>query len=436
MAASGHLGDSTLSAKELLIASKKCEIVGLEHFRRMSTLVVCISSLVHALQRERGASNLYLGSGGCRYRERLQAMIRDSDEQLRTFKGALLHLDTEGVAGPGDGRLFSRLALAVHLLSDISVVRARVVKGVMTPNDAITVYSELLRSLIAVVFEAADAAVDPVLSRTLVAFFNFMQGKEFAGQERAVGAAGFAGGSFKAVMAERMHYLADAQARCFSVFTEFAETEILRAWEFIATGKEDSELTALRRLVREDGNVINEAPAGVEERWFDLTTARIDAMKTVEDHLQERLQALCDERLVEARQALASHRSLVNSLLEPGSTGEESFVVLYEERAGGGQAVSCHGDGVGPRLGRSLVDLVKTQSERLETMNDELIAARAALEERRLLDRAKALLMKHRKLREDEAYRLLRKTAMDQSRSIGDVARAMIAVAEVWARET
>ncbi|MCW8194753.1 ANTAR domain-containing protein [Proteobacteria bacterium 005FR1] len=429
MAASGHPRQPVPSAIEFLIASKRSEIAGLEHFRRMSTLVANISSLVHALQRERGASNLYLGSGGHRHRDRLEAMAADSDEHLQAFNKALTQLDFERA---GDGRLFSRLAMAVHLLSELRVLRARVSKGLFTPEEAIRDYSELLRSLIAVVFEAADTAMDPALSRTLVALFNFMQGKEFAGQERATGSAGFAAGSFDPSLAGRMQYLAGAQQRCFEVFAEFAEPDQLGEWQAVTAGEAGSELENLRGFARTD-TILRRHPR-LEERWFDLTTARIDAMKAVEDRLQSRLQALCEERLGEAREALAAHRSLMDSLLHRDGAKEGSFLVLYEDKAGNGNPVGFQSGGLGPRLGRSLVDLVQSQSHRLQAMNDELIAAKTALEERRLLDRAKALLMKHRNLREEEAYQLLRKTAMDQSRSITDVARAMISVAEVWSR--
>jgi hypothetical protein len=425
---------SVPSAKDFLIASKNSEIAGLEHFRRMSRLVVSISSLVHALQRERGASNLYLGSGGHRYGERVQELVCDSDKQLQVFNEALSQVDIENASASGDGRLFSRLALAVHLLSELRVLRARVIKEMLTPDAAIKAYSELLRSLIAVVFEAADAAVDPVLSQTLVALFNFMQGKEFAGQERATGSAGFAAGEFDEALRERMRYLPGAQARCFEVFSEFAEGEARKAWESIAASPENAELEKLRSLALENQSSVSGSRARVEDRWFELTTARIDGMKTVEERLRERLQALCEQRLGEARGALATQRSLMDGLLDRDSASEESFVIVYEERPGSGQPVGCRSGGLPPRLGRSLVDLMHSQSQRLQAMDDELTEARAALEERRLLDRAKALLMKHRNLKEEEAYSLLRHTAMNQSRSMADVARAMITVAEVWAK--
>jgi response regulator NasT len=62
-------------------------------------------------------------------------------------------------------------------------------------------------------------------------------------------------------------------------------------------------------------------------------------------------------------------------------------------------------------------------------MRVELETTRRALEERKLIDRAKGILMKARGLTEEEAYALLRKTAMDQGRKVAEVAGALVTAA-------
>lgn len=57
----------------------------------------------------------------------------------------------------------------------------------------------------------------------------------------------------------------------------------------------------------------------------------------------------------------------------------------------------------------------------------ELAAAKALLEERRLIERAKAILMKNRKMTEPEAYRWLQKSAMDQSRKLAQIVAEFVA---------
>ena len=59
-------------------------------------------------------------------------------------------------------------------------------------------------------------------------------------------------------------------------------------------------------------------------------------------------------------------------------------------------------------------------------MRNELAETRRALEERKVIDRAKGLLMKARGIDEDAAYALLRKSAMDNGRRVADVAEALV----------
>ena len=64
-------------------------------------------------------------------------------------------------------------------------------------------------------------------------------------------------------------------------------------------------------------------------------------------------------------------------------------------------------------------------------MGDELEAVRASLNERKAVERAKGLLMAHRHMSEDEAYKALRQMAMNQNRRLIDVAEAVLSLADV-----
>lgn len=64
---------------------------------------------------------------------------------------------------------------------------------------------------------------------------------------------------------------------------------------------------------------------------------------------------------------------------------------------------------------------------RYRRVEDELAAAKALLEERRLLERAKAILMRGRKMTEPEAYRWLQKKAMNENRKLAQVVAFFVA---------
>ncbi|NOD62382.1 MULTISPECIES: ANTAR domain-containing response regulator [unclassified Ruegeria] len=83
-------------------------------------------------------------------------------------------------------------------------------------------------------------------------------------------------------------------------------------------------------------------------------------------------------------------------------------------------------DGLQAERIKPVIDTAIARFQVLRQMRTELAETRRALEERKVIDRAKGLLMKAKGISEDEAYALLRKTAMNQKRRVADVAEALV----------
>ncbi len=83
-------------------------------------------------------------------------------------------------------------------------------------------------------------------------------------------------------------------------------------------------------------------------------------------------------------------------------------------------------DGLQAERIKPVIDTAIARFQVLRQMRTELAETRRALEERKLIDRAKGLLMKAKGVPEDEAYALLRKTAMNQNRRVAEVAEALV----------
>jgi response regulator NasT len=88
-------------------------------------------------------------------------------------------------------------------------------------------------------------------------------------------------------------------------------------------------------------------------------------------------------------------------------------------------------DGTKARSVRPIIEVAMARFHAFQALRGELEAARASLAERKLVDRAKGILMERRGVGEEEAYRLLRKTAMDRKMKLVDVARHVIEMAEL-----
>ncbi|PZQ97850.1 MAG: two-component system response regulator [Cereibacter sphaeroides] len=88
-------------------------------------------------------------------------------------------------------------------------------------------------------------------------------------------------------------------------------------------------------------------------------------------------------------------------------------------------------DGLRAERIRPILDAAIARFHLFSRMRSELAATRAALEERKVVDRAKGFVMRAKGLNEEQAYGLLRKTAMDQGKRLAEVAQAVVTAAEI-----
>ncbi len=395
-----------------LVAARRCEVRELEQLARSCALVQAVSELVHRVQAERGCSNLHLASGGTRFeteRTACAAASVEAEAAVRAWLDQADILDPAGERAPAGGaRLFTRIALALHGLDALPGLRPTIAAGRCAPREATQRFTQVIAALLELVFEAADVAADPAISRVLVALFNLMQGKEFAGQERAAGAAAFAAGGMGRAPEPDLLQLIELQEACLERFATFCPPEVRSAWDAARQAMPLAELERLRRklLAAGQGGAL---PGTLAEPWFACCSARLDHLRAIEDLLAGGLRSACAARI---------------AALQRDPDDPEALLRMLEEAAEGRPELAA--DPFGPRLTRSIVDVLQAQSRRLQAMSEQLAAARASLDERKLIDRAKAALMRHQGLSEDAAYRLMRQTAMNQGRRLPDVARAVI----------
>ncbi|TFZ04614.1 nitrate regulatory protein [Ramlibacter rhizophilus] len=399
------------SAFAFLLASRQCEIAELEQLARSCELVGAVARLVHALQRERGISNVFLSSRGQRFarqRREQQAECERAEAGLRQWLDAL---ETSATPVGNGSRLFSRIALVLHALEGLPALRERITGHELVAAEATAAFSVLIASLLAVVFEAADSATDPDVSRALVALLHLMQGKEFAGQERALGARSFATGHIDAAGQQQWRHLIESQQSCLQVFADFSQAEGAPAGVASPPSPGSADLARLRHLGCTGDGALDSA---FSDAWYETCTRRIDDLHADEDRLARHLRTLCERRIAQAREDLSDQRAVLDRLL--------------------GQARPVEPDAPAPlgrQLGRAVFEMAQTQSRRLQDLSGELEAARARLNDRKTIERAKGLLMAHRQISEDEAYKALRQLAMNQNKRLVDVAEALLSLAEV-----
>ncbi len=89
-------------------------------------------------------------------------------------------------------------------------------------------------------------------------------------------------------------------------------------------------------------------------------------------------------------------------------------------------------DGLKKERINSILELTISRFKAFNQLRDELDRTRQQLEERKLVDRAKGILMKQRNMNEEEAYALMRKAAMNENIKLAEVAQSIITAAKLF----
>jgi hypothetical protein len=396
-------------AARFLRSARLCRARDLELLSILSELVKGISELIHALQKERGASSIYLGSNGAHFADRLVERVAESSGLEERVRDHLEHMDGKLDPMSRSARFYTRVAYAFRALDSLPGTRKQVAALALAPQDAVNAFTDVIAHLLAVGFEAADTAADAETSRALIALVNFAQGKEYAGQERATAGAALSRGHFDAAERRHLRHLEAAQERAFKIFVEFADPRHLAMFLELNASVDTAEFKQLRASVFEQD--LSGGPPGVTaDAWYEAATRRIDAMRTIEDRVASDLGRLCAVRLADAKAGARRVDALDRDSLD--LTAPVAMLVTEPMR--------------------SILDVIEAQSRRIDDISAQLESARAALTERKIVERAKGVLMRSRRLSEKDAYTLLRQTAMSQNKRIFEVAEAVLSMADIF----
>lgn len=104
---------------------------------------------------------------------------------------------------------------------------------------------------------------------------------------------------------------------------------------------------------------------------------------------------------------------------------EESDKATIEEAIDAGVSAYIV-DGLKKERVKPILEMTVSRFKAFDRLRTELEETKSALKDRKVIDRAKGILMKSRGLSEDEAYGLLRKTAMGQGKRLADVAEGLV----------
>lgn len=239
------------------------------------------SELVHELQKERGATAGFIGSKGEAFLAVLSKQRKQTDAAHSRWESFIVSNEIDDV---GQQNLTQQVA---SQLKQLSSIRSSADQLKVSLKDALGYYTGLNAKLLSAAAITARQSKDVELTRYTMAYYNYLEGKERAGIERAVLSSVFSVDQFAPGLFARFITLLTEQNTYTRVFSELAMPSMLAQLQSLESSSSVQEVIKLRAVAMDKGM---SGGFGVDPNyWFSQSTARINLLKEMEDSIAAEL---------------------------------------------------------------------------------------------------------------------------------------------------
>lgn len=257
----------------------------------MARFAPTVSAVVHELQKERGRTAGFIGTGLRTDLKRLVDGQRDdTDAALSAFRSADQAFD-EASLGAG---FSNELSQARQALQELEGQRRQIDDGNRTVPQMAGYYTSTIASMLDIVKFMTISASDAEVMQALTGYVGILEAKERAGLERAMGNVGFNNQQFPQAVYNRFVGLISQQDSFMSVFNNFATPETKAFYEDTVRGAAVDNVQRMRDQALNTRGALDDGQP-VPTDWFEQITAKIDLMKRVEDRNNQEIIRIAQE---------------------------------------------------------------------------------------------------------------------------------------------
>ncbi|WP_370272351.1 methyl-accepting chemotaxis protein [Pseudooceanicola nitratireducens] len=241
-------------------------------------LAVAFGGLVHEQQKERGATSIFLNSGGAEFGAELAAQRRATDAAADALRQVVARTAARTPAVTADA--------VAGILADMGcmgTVRSGVDALTLSVGQALGYYTGLNGRAIDLVGQIGAMTRNPEIGTALTALSAFMVAKERAGIERAIGSGMFAAGDFSPPRQLHLQRLVAQQDLAFGLFRQLANKHGLAALDATERSEAAKKLALMRDLAFQAEGGSDRGVTAAD--YFAAATGRIGQMKAAEDAL-------------------------------------------------------------------------------------------------------------------------------------------------------
>ncbi len=261
-------------------------------------LAVRMGALAHELQRERGMTAGFIGSGGTRFARELEQQRPQSDRRIAEFTDRLQR-GREALGPEYSGRL-GTIEAQLRALPEL---RGEIVRLQRPAAEAVAAYTQAIANLLGVIAEVPALTTHAGSSRAAAAYANLLLAKERAGIERALLTGVFTADRFSADTLGRFIANAAAQGAYLDVFRSFATDPQRQFYDSRAEGAVARAAADLRRQAEQRAQ--QDSLGHVDpDQWFARASAWIDQLREVEQRLADDLDAVATAARNDAASAM------------------------------------------------------------------------------------------------------------------------------------
>lgn len=266
----------------ILIYDKYGEYKNYQKLEILMNLNSNISKLVHETQKERGASAGFIGSKGAKFSDILKNQRVLTNEKLEILEK---YIESSHVTDILEKSSLVKLDDIFEELKNLEKLREDVDSFRIPLKEAIAYYTNMNKMLLNFTTLAFKQSKDAYITTESMAYYSYLEAKERAGIERAVGSAIFGADKLLPGLQSKFISLIAMQDAFMIEFENIIIPEVLAFKNEVLTGKAINEVNRMRELIITNNG---EGNFGIDATyWFKTITEKINLLKKVDDKISE-----------------------------------------------------------------------------------------------------------------------------------------------------
>ena len=304
-----------------------------EQATELTKMATKISKLLHETQKERGMTAGYLGSKGKNFSDKLPNQRLSTNKVLGEFKEYTKTMTKEIYPEEFNYAIVN----AINAMNNINEIRSKVDSQTIKLKDAISFYTNNNKKFLDLINFSVRLDKVPEVIKDVAAFNAFLQAKERAGIERAVGASTLAADRYGHGMRGKFANLIAAQDSYLATFRGYSSKVENNYFDKVMVGPDIDEVNRIRKVLLE-ANEIGGFNISAEY-WFKTITTKIGLLKKVENYIRDNMR-ISNMQLKEATVVASAMANLLHETQKErgatagfiGSRGTKFVQILPKQR--------------------------------------------------------------------------------------------------------